>query len=45
MLVQEISNLGAIDVRELRRADWEALNSLGALREMERRRVVEKLSI
>jgi hypothetical protein len=45
MLAHEILSLGAIDVRELRRADWEALNSWRALREMERRRVLEKLSI
>ena len=38
-LVDEIVGLGAIDVQELGRSDWEALNSWSRLREMERRRI------
>ena len=35
----EIATMGAIDVSELRRADWEALRSWPQLRELEKRRL------
>ena len=36
-LLQELLGMGAIDVRELSRPDWEHLQAWGCLREMERR--------
>ena len=37
--------MGAIDVRELSRTDWERLQTWSCLREMERRRVFARLGL
>ena len=39
-LFREVLDTGAVDVREMGRPDWEALNAWSGLREMERRRVL-----
>ena len=39
-IVEEIGALGAVDVQELGRSDWEALNAWGSLREFEKRRIL-----
>ena len=38
--VEEIGALGAVDVQELGRSDWEALHAWGSLREFEKRRIL-----
>lgn len=43
--LQELLAMGAIDVRELGRPDWERLQAWGCLREMERRRVFGRLGL
>ena len=40
-IVGEIAALGAVDVQELGRADWEALSTWGSLRELEKRRIMK----
>ena len=42
---QEVLGMGAIDVRELGRPDWESLQAWGGLREMERRRLLAHLGL
>ena len=37
---KDVSELGAVDVRELRPEDWQALPTWTSLREMERRRIL-----
>ena len=44
-LLQELLGMGAIDVRELGRPDWERLQTWGDLREMERRRLLANLGL
>ena len=44
-LHQEVLGMGAIDVRELGRPDWERLQAWGGLREMERRRLLAHLGL
>ena len=43
--LQELLGMGAIDVRELSRPDWERLQAWSCLREMERRRVFACLGL